>query len=103
MTDDLAARLLSIFVEELGEQVQQLNEELLGLERTPSDQQRLSAVFRVMHTLKGAARAAGVALVESLCHLLESDLARARDTRVALGGAQIALLFEAADALADAR
>jgi chemotaxis protein histidine kinase CheA len=56
-----------------------------------------------MHTLKGAARAAGVLDLESLCHLLESDLARARETKAPLGGAAIALLFEAADALSDAR
>ena len=99
--DALAVRLLAIFVEELGEQVQQLNEHLLALERAPSDAESLGGVFRVMHTLKGAARAAGVLEVESLCHLLETDLARARDATVPLGGAAIALLFEAADALAD--
>ena len=101
--DALAARLLSIFVEELGEQVQQLNEFLLIVERTPGDAESLGGVFRVMHTLKGAARAAGVLPVESLCHLLETDLAHARDAAVPLGGATIAVLFEAADALSDAR
>jgi two-component system chemotaxis sensor kinase CheA len=101
--DALAARLLSIFIEELGEQVQQLNEELLALERAPGDAEHLRGVFRVMHTLKGAARAAGVLEVENLCHLMENDLAQARDGAAPPGGAQIALLFEAADALADAR
>jgi two-component system chemotaxis sensor kinase CheA len=101
--DALGVRLLAIFVEELGEQVQQLNEHLLALERAPADAESLGGVFRVMHTLKGAARAAGVLEVESLCHLLETDLARARDAAAPLGGAAIALLFEAADALADAR
>ncbi len=104
MSDNaLAARLLNIFVEELGEQVQQLNEHLLALERAPADPESLGGVFRVMHTLKGAARAAGVLEVEGLCHLLETDLARARDDKAALGGATIALLFETADALFDAR
>lgn len=104
MADDaLAARLLGLFVEELGEQVQQLNEDLLALERAPEALEPLNGVFRVMHTLKGAARAAGVLPVESLCHRLESDLARVRDGVTPLGGAAIALLFEAADALGDAR
>ncbi len=83
--------------------MQQLNEYLLALERAPADAESQSGIFRVMHTLKGAARAAGVREVENLCHMLETDLARARDTGVALGGGAIALLFEAADALADAR
>ena len=47
-------------MEELGEQVQQLNEYLLALERAPADAESQSGIFRVMHTLKGAARAAGV-------------------------------------------
>ena len=104
MSDDaLAARLLTIFVEELGEQVQQLNEHLLALERAPADPESLGGVFRVMHTLKGAARSAGVLEVEGICHMLETDLARARDAKTALGGATIALLFETADALSDAQ
>ena len=104
MTDDaLAARLLSIFTEELDEQVQQLNEDLLALERAPEDAERLRGVFRVMHTLKGAARAAGLPLVEEVCHALENELSRVRDGGEPLGGAQIALLFEAADALGETR
>jgi two-component system, chemotaxis family, sensor kinase CheA len=104
MSDDaLAARLLVIFTDELDEQVQQLNNDLLALERTPGDEERLRAVFRVMHTLKGASRAAGLPLVEELCHALENELSRARDGRAALGAAQIALLFEAADALGETR
>lgn len=104
MTDDaLAVRLLAIFVEELDEQVQQLNEDLLALERTPGDGDRLRGVFRVVHTLKGASRAAGLRLVEEVCHALEHGLSRVRDGGEALGGAQIALLFEAADALGEVR
>ena len=104
MSDDaLAARLLVIFIDELDEQVQQLNDDLLALERTPGDEERLRAVFRVMHTLKGASRAAGLPLVEELCHALENELSRVRDGGAALGAAQIALLFEAADALGETR
>jgi two-component system chemotaxis sensor kinase CheA len=103
MTNDaLAERLRAIFIEELGEQVQQLNEHLLTLERAPADADALRDVFRVMHTLKGAARAAAIVPVETLCHLLESELARVRDGGATLGGGGIALLFEAADALGDA-
>ncbi|MDB4916453.1 MAG: cheA [Gemmatimonadetes bacterium] len=104
MTDDaLAARLRALFTEELDEQVQQLNDDLLALERTPGDAERLRAVFRVMHTLKGAARSAGLPRVEELCHALENELGYARDGKMALHPGQIALLFEAADALGQTR
>ena len=101
--DTLAVRLLAIFTDELDEQVQQLNDDLLALERAPADAERLRSVFRIMHTLKGASRAAGLPLVESLCHSLENELSQVRDGGVALGGAQLALLFEAADVLGETR
>jgi two-component system chemotaxis sensor kinase CheA len=104
MPDDvLAARLLAIFIDELDEEVRQLNEDLLDLERTPDDAERLRSVFRVMHTLKGASRAAGLPRVEELCHALENELSRVRDGGERLLPAQIAVLFEAADALEQTR
>ena len=98
---DLAARLLATFIGELGEQVETMNRELLALETTPGDRDRVHALFRVAHTLKGAARAAGVPLVERVCHALESLLADAREGKRALGAQDFELLFGAADALQD--
>ena len=104
MADDvLAARLLAIFIDELDEEVRQLNDDLLALERAPDDAERLRSVFRVMHTLKGASRAAGLPRVEELCHALENELSRVRDGGERLLPAQIAVLFEAADALGKSR
>ena len=104
MADDvLAARLLAIFIDELDEEVRQLNDDLLALERAPDDVERLRSVFRVMHTLKGASRAAGLPRVEELCHALENELSRVRDGGERLLPAQIAVLFEAADALGKTR
>ena len=101
-TDALAARLLATFLDELDEQVRALNEELLALESQPADRQRLQSVFRIAHTLKGAARAASVPLIEQVCHELETLLAAARDGTVSLGAEQFAPLFTAAAALANA-
>jgi len=100
--DQLAARLLATFVAELEEQVRAMNADLLALEANPRDAQRLKSVFRVAHTLKGAARAADVPPIEHACHELEALLADARDGRLVLGPAHFALLFAAADALSDA-
>jgi two-component system chemotaxis sensor kinase CheA len=100
--DELAARLLATFVGELDEQLRAWNAELLAFESSPAEGARLNALFRIAHTLKGAARAAGVSLVEQVCNRLETLLAGARDGRVALGRAEFDLLFAAGDALADA-
>lgn len=100
--DQLAARLLATFTAELDEQVRTMNADLLALEAEPADAERLKSLFRVAHTLKGAARAAAVAPVEQACHALETLLAEARDGRLTLGAEEFALLFAAADALGDA-
>lgn len=100
--DQLSARLLVTFTAELEEQVRAMNADLLALEAAPADVEHLKSLFRVAHTLKGAARAAGVTAVEQACHALETLLAEARDGKVMLGPTEFGLLFSAADALTDA-
>lgn len=100
--DQLAVRLLATFVAELEEQVRAMNADLLELEAKPDDAGRLKSLFRVAHTLKGAARAAGVAPVEQACHALETLLAQVREGKLTLGPEEFTLLFSAADALTDA-
>src|SRR5687768_14752517 len=97
----LSARLLTLFLEELGEHVQAMNTDLLALETDPSDVEHLRSLFRTAHTLKGAARAVGSAEIESACHALEDLLATARDERRPLDPQSIELLLLAADALRD--
>jgi len=91
-----------MFVDELGELVGQANECLLALERAPGDAEQLRTLFRIMHTLKGAARSAGVAAVEEHCHRLEALLASARDAGRALTTDEIEMLFGGVDALSSA-
>jgi len=101
-SDRLAARLRATFVAELREQVQAMNADLLALEASPGARDRLHALFRIAHTLKGASRAASVPLVERVCHALETLLAEARDGKAPLRAPDFGVLFQAADALADA-
>ena len=54
-----------------------MNADLLALEADPADAERLKSVFRVAHTLKGAARAAAVAPIEEGCHAMEALLTEA--------------------------
>jgi len=100
--DQLAARLRATFLLELDDHVRATNASLLALEAGPGQPEHLKALFRAVHTLKGAARAAGVAIIEEACHALETRLAPARDGKLALGPREFPLLFAAADALADA-
>ncbi len=100
--EPLAARLTAAFIDEIGENHRVLVADALALERDPENADRQRSVLRIMHTLKGAARAASVPSVEALCHAMESELAHARSTDGPLTPAQISLLLATADALADA-
>lgn len=101
--DELAERLYATFVAELDDQVRALNADLLALEASPADAERIRSLFRSAHAVKGAARVANVPAVEDACHALESLFARIRDGETALDRAVFELLFTAVDALADAR
>lgn len=101
----LAARLLAAFLDELDEQIRVWDAELLALEKEDTaepDPTRLRALFRVAHTLKGAARAANVPLIESVLHIIESLLADVRDRTQTIGPAEVSLLLATGDALTDA-
>lgn len=100
--DDLNDRLRATFVQELEEQVRELNSGLLALEQHPADTERIRSLFRAAHTIKGAARVAGVPVVERICHAIESVFANIRDRRQKLTGSDFSLLFATCDALQDA-
>jgi two-component system chemotaxis sensor kinase CheA len=103
--DRLIEQLRSTFLLELEEHVRTLNQGLLVLEKDPGGAPRtdsLTRVFRAAHSLKGAARAVHVPLVEAACHRLEEILADVRDRDRPLTPDLFALLFAATDALDDA-
>src|SRR5579885_3449228 len=99
MPDELSARLLRMFAEELDDQLRVANEHVLALEKTPADTEQLRSLFRVMHTLKGAARSADVGEAEKVCHRLEGLLAAARDQHRALTAVELDELFTGIDQL----
>lgn len=102
MTDQpLADRLTAIFLEEMDEQLRRMGADVLAMESAPTDPQLLKSVLRGAHTLKGAARAAGVPEIERTCHALEALLTRARAGNLTLSESDFGLLFSALDALED--
>jgi two-component system chemotaxis sensor kinase CheA len=101
----LIQRLMATFLDELQEHVRALNQDLLALEKDPSGEeraQRFKALFRTVHSLKGAARSVNVTLIESACHRLEELLTAARDGRAAFTPDLFALLFTTADGFEEA-
>lgn len=101
-SDDLARRLHETFIGELEDQVRAMNTDLLALEKDPSDAERLRSLFRAAHTIKGAARVAGIAIIEDACHALEALLSDVRSGASTLTGSDFARAFAVVDGLGDA-
>ncbi len=70
--------LAKLFKAESAEHLARLDDGLLHLEKTPSDQAILEEVFRESHSLKGAARMLGLSKIETASHGLETILNSAR-------------------------
>ena len=99
-----SGRLLHTFVEELDERLRGLERDVLALERETDPAIRLqlvTAMFRAVHSLKGAAHAVGIAPLERLCHELESRLALARDAEGEVPAELLDLLLRASDVMTE--
>jgi len=76
--------LRDLFRIESEERLQNLDNGLLRLEKTPSDPALLEELFREAHSLKGAARMLGLTEIQTLAHQLEDALGAARKGGAAL-------------------
>jgi two-component system chemotaxis sensor kinase CheA len=89
--------LLSDFTAEVQEHIDTIDQRLLVLENDPADQENLNAVFRVFHTIKGAAGFLALDEISKLAHMTENILDRARKGEFELSGGRIDIIFEAVD------
>ncbi len=89
--------LLADFVSEVQEHIDNVDNRLLVLENDPEDKEHLNAVFRVFHTIKGAAGFLALDEISKLAHVTESLLDRARKGELPLSGGRIDIVFEAVD------
>jgi len=72
-------RFIETFRDESRELLGTLEANLLELEDNPNDKELLSAVFRVMHTIKGSAAMFGLERISGFAHEVESLLSALRD------------------------
>ncbi len=98
MPEDMT-RYRELFQEEAQELTRALGDNLLKLERNPSDPSVVNELFRSAHTLKGMASAMGLQQVSDLAHAMEALLDQFRRGERAAGGAQVDLLLQALECL----
>lgn len=97
--DDLVAEMLPAFIEEANEQVAAFEQLLLELEDAPDDHERLDALFRCAHTVKGSAGLFGLDRVVAFTHHVETLLDRLRDGLLTLTPALSTLLLQSNDTI----
>lgn len=87
------------FLVESRENLDRLDQEMVELEKKPQDAQLLGAIFRTMHTLKGAAGFLAFTKLERVTHQAENLLSLLRDGKLLLASSHVTAILEAVDAV----
>ena len=93
------SQFFQIFFEEAGENLESMEQMLLGLDIASPDDEQLNAIFRCAHSVKGGAATFGFADVAELTHQMETLLDRLRRHELAPTAAMVDVLLASGDAL----
>ncbi len=93
------ADVLEYFVPEAVEHLEAMAQSLIALEGEGSTESEIAALFRAVHTLKGAAYTVGCGMIGDLAHRVEDMLGEIREHRRPLDRAAIETVFAGLDAL----
>ncbi|MFN8601178.1 MAG: chemotaxis protein CheA [Candidatus Binatia bacterium] len=87
------------FLVESHESLDQLDRDLVALEKDPTSKDRLASIFRTIHTIKGTCGFLSFGKLESVAHVGENLLSRLRDGRLALNADITSALLSMVDAV----
>jgi two-component system chemotaxis sensor kinase CheA len=96
---DLDPEILVEFLIESRENLDQMERELVVLERDPAAATALNAIFRAIHTIKGTAGFLGLDALQRLTHVGETLLSRLRDRELVFTPALASLQLRLVDAV----
>lgn len=88
---------LKTFTIESLELLQDMEEGLLGLEDDPEPAERINAIFRAAHTIKGSSGLFGLDHIVAFTHVVESVLDTLRDGKLAVSSDLVAALLPCCD------
>ena len=93
------SQYLDIFIDETKEHLQNLNEQILILEKEPENQATINEIFRAAHSLKGMAGTMGYKRMQRLTHDLENVFSEVRNGKMKANDRLVDVLFKGLDAL----
>ena len=88
-----------IFFEEAGENLERMEQQLLGIDIESADDETLNSIFRCAHSVKGGAATFGFADVAELTHQMETLLDKLRRHELAPTTSMVDALLQGSDAL----
>ncbi len=91
------SQYLDVFIDELDEQIQILDEAIVNLENDKKNIDLLNDIFRAAHTLKGSSASMGFEKMASLTHDMENVLDKLRNNELKVTAEITDLLLEALD------
>ncbi len=93
------SQYLEIFIDETKEHLQNLNENLLVIEKEPENKDTINEIFRAAHSLKGMAGTMGFKRMQRLTHDMENVFSEIRNDKMTVTADLIDVLFQCLDAL----
>ncbi len=87
------------FLSQVYEDLEQLDRDLVEIEKKTTDEKLLGQIFRTFHTIKGDCGFFGFSKLGSLVHAAESLLSRAREGEIRLNTDMISALLSVLDAV----
>lgn len=93
------SQYLEIFIDETKEHLQNLNEQLLVIEKEPENTDTINEIFRAAHSLKGMAGTMGYKRMQKLTHQMENVFSEIRNGKMTVTPNLVDVLFQCLDAL----
>ncbi len=93
------SQYLEIFIEETREHLQNLNEQILILEKEPENKDTINEIFRAAHSLKGMSGTMGFKRMQRLTHDMENLFQEISNETMKVQSGLIDILFRGLDAL----
>ncbi len=97
---EIDEKYLEVYLDDTEQNIEHFNQDLVALEKNPTDMELINNLFRLTHTIKGSSGMVNVPQVQKVAHAMESILAVVRDKREALAD-MFAPLFEGIDTIND--
>jgi two-component system chemotaxis sensor kinase CheA len=97
--DDSMDEVVQEFLVESAENLDQLDRDLVNLEKDPTSRELLGSVFRAVHTIKGTTGFLGFGRLEQVAHKAENLLSKLRDGALQLDTERTTVLLDVVDVI----